>query len=75
MMQDEINWAEWNTPDNWHGGWLEIYQSRRDSRIFVPKRLPSMGWTVNTGHPVGRILAVALPGIALLMILRASRGN
>ena len=30
--------AEWENPANWHGGFLNLYFSRRDSRPFVPKR-------------------------------------
>ena len=40
-----------------------IYSDPDDERIWVPKRNPWMGWTVNAAHPGGKaILAAALVG-------------
>lgn len=63
MTQDEINEAEWNDPRNWHGGWLGLYRSRRDSRAWVPKRFPALGVTVNFARRSGVL--------GLLLILSA----
>ena len=65
MSQPELNEAEWRDPANWHGGWLGIYRSEKDTRIIVPKRHRLMGWTVNTGQRVGRLLMYGL----LLLVL------
>ena len=50
-IQDEINHSEWQKSDNWgEPKYWGIYFSKKDSRINVPKRNPSMGWTINFGH-------------------------
>jgi len=53
--QDKINKAEWENPENWGGPRLmKIYFSKKDSRIWVPRKgAPSMGWTVNMAHTKG----------------------
>lgn len=47
---------------NWLGGF--IYNNPDDPNLFVPKRF-GIGWTVNFGHPRGKMILVA----ALLLIL------
>jgi len=42
-IQEEINQAEWENPDNWS----TIYFSKKDSGTWVPKRNPKHGWTIN----------------------------
>lgn len=53
-MQDQnvINQQEWENEGNW-SGWLQTYRSERDTRLFVPKRNPRMGWTINFAHRGG----------------------
>jgi len=60
MTQTELNDAEWRNPDNWHGGWVGIYVRRRDTRVWVPKRVPVMGWTLNMGQRRAWLWAAAL---------------
>ncbi len=68
MTQDEINEKEWGNPDNWSGP--GFYFSKKDSRVWVPKSIPWMGWTLNLGHPTGAYLLLAsIIGIPLLIIL------
>jgi uncharacterized membrane protein len=51
ITQDKINNSEWQDPDNWgEPKYWGLYFSKEDSRIKVPKRNPSMGWTINVGH-------------------------
>jgi uncharacterized membrane protein len=78
MNQQEINEAEWTNPDNWTGPrWLSVYFSKGDSRVWVPKRIPALGWTVNFGQPGGVAwlfaLVVGLPllilGVCILILL------
>jgi uncharacterized membrane protein len=71
MNQQMINQAEWENPDNWSGpAWLSVYFSKRDSRIWVPKQMPWMGWTVNLGRPGGVAwLVVTIIGLPLLVVL------
>ena len=72
MDQDQINHLEWKNPNNWSGPtWRSLYFSKRDSRIFVPKQMPVMGWTLNLGRGwrVLLLLAFFLLGIPLLTVL------
>ena len=71
MDQRQINQAEWENPQNWSGPkWLCAYFSKNDSRTWVPKRTPGMGWTVNLGKTAGVLwLTGFLVGIPLLIIL------
>lgn len=50
MTNDEMNQVEWEDPDNWSDPVFGIYFSKRDTRSWVPKRVPSFGWTLNLGH-------------------------
>ena len=71
MAQDEINQQEWHNPDNWSGPkWLSVYFSKKDSRTWVPKQIPSMGWTINLGKTAGVCwLMGVIIGIPLLIII------
>lgn len=54
MDQHAINDSEWRNPANWPGSrWLSVYFSKRDSRAWVPKQVPALGWTVNLGQRRG----------------------
>ncbi len=50
-------------PSNWRLG--IFYYNKEDKRLLPPKRIPSMGWTVNFANPysfsllLGFILAIA----------------
>ena len=68
MSQSEIDDAEWRNPSNWHGGWLGVYHSRADSRSFVPKRNPIMGFTINFARPGGIAFLVLILGFAIALI-------
>jgi uncharacterized membrane protein len=63
-LRDE---AEWQNPDNWHGGPLNVYFSRRDSRAFVPKRNPAFGVTINFAHAPGIIFLLCIAGFVVLI--------
>ena len=59
--------AEWANPKNWHGGFLNLYFSRLDTRPFVPKRGTELGGaTINFARPAGIGFIV---GALLLVIL------
>ncbi|MFK7736343.1 MAG: DUF5808 domain-containing protein [Pirellulaceae bacterium] len=53
MTEQEVNEVEWRSADNWSGGALGVYFCKRDSRVWVPKKQPWMGWTLNLAHPAG----------------------
>lgn len=74
MNQDEINKSEWENPDNWASPrWLGIYFSKRDTRIWVPKSNPGLGWTVNFAQPKG--IAWFLGLIALIILIAFWAGS
>ena len=70
MDQQTIKQAEWTNPNNWRGPrWVSVYFSKRDSRVWVPKRISAFGWTINLGRPggVAWLFALAL-GLSLLAL-------
>jgi uncharacterized membrane protein len=71
MNQDEINERERNNPDNWSKP-LAFYHGRQDSRVWVRKPKPWMGWSLNLANPIARVLvAVFLPLLGLSVALIA----
>lgn len=56
-LEKEILYSMSNNPSNWNG---MFYVNRKDPRIIIPKRLPSLGWTLNFGHPVSFVFMGAL---------------
>jgi uncharacterized membrane protein len=60
MTQDEINRAEWENPQNWSDSIIGLYFSKRDSRVWVPKRGIGLGWTLNLAHRQGAWLLLGL---------------
>ena len=40
-----------------------FYHDSEDRRLWVPKRNPMMGWTINLGHRFGRVV-LGLIGVA-----------
>nr|WP_294788007.1 DUF5808 domain-containing protein [uncultured Flavobacterium sp.] len=64
--QQKNNWNQ--DPENWI--WGIFYYNREDKRMFPPKRLKEMGWTINFANPNSVFLAVVL--ILSLMILSES---
>lgn len=75
MSIAERDEAEWNNPANWHGGPLNLYFSRRDSRPFVPKRGSQMaGATINFAHKAGVFMLLGILGFSVLMIV-LTRGS
>jgi uncharacterized membrane protein len=69
MNKGATDQEEWQKDKNWGGPkWGEVYFSKKDSRIIVPKRIKWMGWTVNLAHTAGVLLFVgALFGIPCLV--------
>ena len=49
VEQERINQQEWEHPENW-SRW-SVYRSSRDTRLWVPKSNPRLGWTLNFAHP------------------------
>ena len=70
MNQSEINKEEWQKEDNWGGPrWGAVYFSKKDKRIFVPKKIRWMGYTFNLAHTPGVLLFISvLLGIPVVVI-------
>lgn len=66
---DARNAREWARAENWRGGPLGLYSSELDTRVWVPKRNPAMGWTVNLARWQGRLVLAALLGVPLAVLL------
>lgn len=63
---DQENQNEWNNdPDNWI--WGIFYYNPKDNRLFPPKRIKELGWTINFANP--NSVFIALIVIAILLIL------
>ena len=57
---------EWHKdPSNWILG--IFYFNKRDKRIFPPKRLEFLGWTVNFANPYSLIIMMLL--IVILAVI------
>ena len=52
--ENEMN----NDPANWT--WNIIYFNPKDKRLFVPKRIPIMGMTLNFANPNSFLIATIL---------------
>jgi hypothetical protein len=59
----------WSNPDNW----TVVYHCREDPRVIVPKRRPSLGWTLNFAHPLAipaLLIALLLPILPVILLIR-----
>jgi len=70
---DAINQLEWEQPVNW-SGWFGAYSSRRDTRLWVPKRpMTGTGMALNFGHPSAKITMATVclvpAGLLFLFVL------
>jgi uncharacterized membrane protein len=73
MKQDARNKSEWAKPENWSGPkWLSLYFSRYDSRVWVPKQVPTLGWTINLGHRRGVLWLLGLLLLAILLVVMSN---
>lgn len=70
MDNKTINHNEWHNPDNWsRKGIFGIYFSKTDTRVWVPKALPVLGWTINFGHPKAVFWLGAVIVMPVLLVL------
>jgi len=58
------NWH--NDPKNWKMGLF--YFNKLDKRIFPPKRIQGMGWTVNFANPWSILSILGIIALFLLLI-------
>lgn len=72
MTQQDSNQQEWENPTNWSGPrWMGIYFSKRDTRTWVPKSKPILGWTLNFGQPMAVIWAALFMTVITLLAFGA----
>lgn len=77
MTQQETNQNEWDKEENWTADskYWAVYFSHADTRVWVPKRIISMGWTLNLAKPkgvayfIGLFLLPTLIMTAVLLVL------
>ena len=63
---DPLNISEWENPANWSAG--VFYHSRTDTRLLVPKKL-GIGYTLNLGNRLGKIVLLLLIAAALVVLV------
>ena len=72
MDQADTNRTEWQNPENWGGPvWMSVYFSKRDDRVWVPKQIPWMGFTLNLAHTAGVLWLVGLLTFAVVVPVTA----
>ncbi len=64
--EEKNNWHD--DPNNWV--WGLFYYNPKDNRMFPPKKIKELGWTINFANPNSVFLCVVL--ILVLMILSES---
>lgn len=60
--------GEGEDPANWRGkGLFAYYYAPSDPRVWVPKRIEALGWTLNFAHRASWYWLVGLVGTPLLI--------
>ena len=68
--QHELNEQHWRDEANWSGpAWMALYFSKHDTRLWVPKRIPGLGWTINLGHPKGPGVMLGIFGGSVTLLI------
>lgn len=55
-----MNDQHWKNEKNWGAGLCGFYFCKEDTRLWVPKKNPVMGVTINLGHPKGGFTLISL---------------
>lgn len=59
LKPDKETLLRWHKdPSNWK--WGMIYYNKEDKRLFPPKRIPIMGWTINFANKWSVVAMVVL---------------
>jgi uncharacterized membrane protein len=58
------NWH--NDPKNWK--WGIFYYNKDDKRIFPPKRIKYLGWTMNFANPIS-VISLTLLLVVIIILL------
>ncbi len=62
-LEKEMRKPMTDNPNNWKG---PFYVNRKDYRLLVPKKNPSMGWTLNFASPYAYLAIAAIIVIVVL---------
>ena len=57
-----------NDPANWI--WGVFYFNKKDNRLFPPKRLSTLGWTINFANPYSLL---TFAGLIILIVIITNR--
>ena len=63
---NNLNDFSHDNPDNWKLGIL--YFNKNDKRIFPPKRLKYLGWTINFANPFSVLVNFGLIMFIIMLI-------
>jgi uncharacterized membrane protein len=72
--QDSVNEQEWANAENWNSA-IGLYFSKRDTRVWVPKRERELGWTLNLARGAGAAWFISLllaPAVIALVLVAVS---
>ncbi len=56
---------ETNNSEHWKFG--IFYYNKDDKRIFCPKRVPMLGWTINFANPYSIIIISLIVALAFIL--------
>ncbi|SOD90142.1 DUF5808 domain-containing protein [Caenispirillum bisanense] len=74
LSQHDLD-ALWQDDAHWGHGRIGLYFCKRDPRLFVRKRRPSMGWTVNLAHRAAGLVLVGITIVPVLIVVVATAGG
>lgn len=61
MDNQEFKNEDYKDPKYWK--WGMFYFNKKDKRIFPPKKIKQMGWTVNFANPISIFALIAVIAI------------
>ena len=71
-VKQQAQSRETNHPAHWIGPrWLGIYRNSKDSRLFVRRSRPFIGWGLNHAHPMARLIIAVIVAMILVGLLLA----
>lgn len=69
-LKDDTHLSEQESVYKWGA-----YYNPNDPRIFVPKRIAGMGWTINIAHPVGKAMGVGILVVVIVALTTVFYGG
>lgn len=70
-QENDSNWHK--DPNNWV--WGIFYFNRKDKRVFLPKKVESMGITINFGNPKSFLAVVIISAFFSFIIFMIGKNN